>query len=212
MKARVEYIDSMRGVAMLMVVIFHVSYGCFHSENIITSVSCAQFQLPLFFMVSGFFAGKIVENTFVKVLKDKFCTLVVPALLMLLLYCMTMNIPYLSALKKMLKDGYWFTLVLYEFVVIFAFSALITKKIRFSKKHIDYFHLSIGIAMIYIAALGENYNSKFQFLNVITVTYFGLYFYYVMGYLVFKKKELVCKLLADNGLLIGGGYFNVYST
>lgn len=189
MKARVEYVDSMRGVAMLMVVIFHVSYGCFHSNNIITSISCAQFQLPLFFMVSGFFAGKIVENTFVKILKDKFLTLVVPALLMLLLYCMTMDISYFSALRKMLKDGYWFTLVLYEFVVIFAFTALLAKKIKFPKKYLSYFHISIGIAMIYIAAIGENYNSKFQFLNVITVTYFGLYFYYVMGYLVFKKRQ-----------------------
>ena len=56
---RIEYIDAMRGMAMFMVIVYHISFGCFHSENIITKIVNVQLELPLFFFISGFFANKI---------------------------------------------------------------------------------------------------------------------------------------------------------
>lgn len=204
MKERVEYIDAMRGLAMLMVVIFHISYGCFHSNNIITSITCAQIQLPLFFMISGFFAGRMMKTGVRCSIRKRFISLVIPSLLMLFFYCEVKNIPYLSALGKMLKEGYWFALVLFEFVVIYLYTAMVLRCLRVSEICADIIHVIVGVVMIYVASFSEHYNASYPILDVFTVTYFGLYFYYALGSVMFKRLKWLYNALNDT-ILMGGG-------
>lgn len=59
MKERIEYIDTMRGFTMLLVVYSHVRlYGLyFDDSNIVSSFNSIflLIRMPLFFFISGFF-------------------------------------------------------------------------------------------------------------------------------------------------------------
>lgn len=194
---------------MLMVVVFHVSYMCFGSKNVLINIFNAQLELPLFFMISGFFAANIMKRNVLRALGSRFMELVMPALLMLLLFCMVKDVAYQSALCKMLKDGYWFTLVLFEFVVIYTLVASVLRFLNITGTSADVIHLLVGVMIIYVAAVSEHYNASYALLDVFTVTYFGYYFYYVAGSVLFKRKALVNKLLS-NSVLCGGGYFALH--
>lgn len=53
---RFEYIDALRGLAILFIVFGHIPMYCYHTDE--TFTSCRSFttlvQLPIFFFVSGF--------------------------------------------------------------------------------------------------------------------------------------------------------------
>lgn len=63
MNNRIEYIDAMRGLAMIMVVIGHFFVFSFHYHNALFLNINAALELPIFFMISGFFAPHILNNT-----------------------------------------------------------------------------------------------------------------------------------------------------
>lgn len=128
-KERIGYIDAMRGLAMFMVVIYHVSLGCFNSHNIITEVINVQLELPLFFFISGFFMGHIRENGYKKAFINKFYHLVIPALIMMSLFCWVKGISPIDGIQYRLKSGYWFTLVLFGFNVIYILTDFLSKKL-----------------------------------------------------------------------------------
>lgn len=53
---RLDYIDALRGLAILFIVFGHIPMYCYHTSEALTS--CRSFtslvQLPIFFFVSGF--------------------------------------------------------------------------------------------------------------------------------------------------------------
>lgn len=55
---RIQYVDAMRGLAMVMVVISHIFVLCLNYVPIYNELISIQFQIPLFFFISGFFAKK----------------------------------------------------------------------------------------------------------------------------------------------------------
>lgn len=201
-KSRIEYIDSMRGVAMLMVIIYHVSFGCFHSDNIITKVINVQLELPLFFFISGFFAEHMSAKGFRKAIIDKLTHLVIPALLVMLLFCWVMDIDFIGGLQKRLKEGYWFTLVLFEFVVVYLITDLLGKSLRLDTRWKRVLHLFCGIAFIYIASFSEKYNVKYPIINMFTIGEFSHYIFFVVGSILFPNRDKFCRFL-NNKYLFG---------
>lgn len=193
---RIEYIDSMRGLAMFMVIIYHISYGCFHSENLITKVVNVQLQLPLFFFISGFFADKMSGKNLGKTIVDKFSYLVVPAMIVMALYCWVMDFDFIEGLQKRLKEGYWFTLVLFEFIMIYLLTDYLSRVLKLSSFWKKSLHLIVGVILIYIASFSEKYNAKFPIINTFTIGEFGHYIYFVLGAILFTARELVAKSLS----------------
>lgn len=55
---RIEYIDQLKGVAMLMVVFDHLMHFSFGVSDSALEVIIRTFYLPLFFFISGFFCYK----------------------------------------------------------------------------------------------------------------------------------------------------------
>ena len=49
MDKRIEYIDAMHGLAMMMVVIFQCQEFCFIHENILDKIGNSAIQIPLFY-------------------------------------------------------------------------------------------------------------------------------------------------------------------
>lgn len=208
MKDRIEYIDAMRGLAMFMVVVYHITFGCFHSDNIITKIVNVQLELPLFFFISGFFANKMSRNGFRKAIVDKFSYLVVPALIMMAIYCWVMDFDFFEGLQKRLKEGYWFTLVLFEFIVIFLCFEWIGEKLNMSPLLKKYLHLFVGIILIYVASFSEKHNAQYPIINTFTIGEFGHYIYFVLGMIFFSMYGLVYNLLKNKWIL--GGVISAY--
>lgn len=59
-KKRIEYIDAVRGITMLIVVFQHIrafSFGLYEDDSILSMVYLS-FMLPMFFFISGFASYK----------------------------------------------------------------------------------------------------------------------------------------------------------
>ena len=79
MGKRIGFIDAMRGLAMLLVVIGHVlNFSVCHLDNAIMRILSDEVEIPLFFMVSGFLVN-IPKSGFWKFLGKKAFLLFVPA-------------------------------------------------------------------------------------------------------------------------------------
>lgn len=205
---RIEYIDAMRGMAMFMVIVYHISFGCFHSENIITKIVNVQLELPLFFFISGFFANKMDDKKFERQLSIKFSHLIIPTLIMMTFYCWVMDFNFIEGLQKRLKEGYWFTFVLFEFIVIYLLTNQFIKRLNLSLSSKKYIHLFIGIILLYIASLSEKYNTQYTIINIFTIGEFSHYIYFVLGSILFPKHEKIVNSMKRN--FLWGGIICTY--
>ena len=126
-KPRIGYIDALRGFTMLLVVCWHIVY--FSKVRIFGVLEFfSLFRMPLFFFISGFILYKKdyvwnVSNSF-KFLSKKFLVQIIPTVIFLSLY---MFIFSLNTFTDRL-NGYWFTITLFEYFLIYSLSNLLIKK------------------------------------------------------------------------------------
>lgn len=197
---RIGYVDAMRGLAMFMVVVYHVSFVCFHSDNVITRMVNVQLELPLFFFISGFFASCAGNNGYWRAVFGKFSFLVVPALLMMLLYCVAFDLDYIQGLQKRLKEGYWFPIVLFEFFVIYLLIDAIGRKLRLVSWQRAFVHLLFGVALVYAASFSEHYNARYPIINTLSVGEWWHYIFFAAGSMLFMGMRNVVNLLCNRWL------------
>lgn len=130
MTHRLEYIDSLRGLAMLMVVFGHCTQFSLRMEDnagCITALFSAV-MLPLFFFVSGLFAPPILR---ISQLKNRGLYILLPTLLMYMLYQWAYFGNWSHAIECFggeYKWGYWFTLVLVAINLMHCIAAKIVRK------------------------------------------------------------------------------------
>lgn len=79
---RILWLDALKCFAMFLVIWGHViQYGVTdYLENDI-HIDIYSFHMPLFMMISGFFAGNIAKYSFGKFLKKKFIQLIFPCII-----------------------------------------------------------------------------------------------------------------------------------
>lgn len=116
-KERLQYIDALRGFAMLMVVFAHVeiySFFNFGPDTCLTKF-ISTVHMPLFFFISGLCIYKPNQNYALNKIRKDFCRLVIPAFVVGFIYT---NFK-LDFLEDNMKAGYWFTLSLFEMLLIY---------------------------------------------------------------------------------------------
>lgn len=130
-RERVQYIDALRGFAMLMVVLGHVEIFSFfnftHTTTLMSMLSAI--HMPLFFFISGLCVYNPEKKyAFIKV-KNDFLRLIVPAVIVGLIYTYFKKGENCSFfLANSMKAGYWFTISLFEVLLIYyAISNLLRK-------------------------------------------------------------------------------------
>lgn len=122
---RITYIDALRGFAMLLVVTSHIFTFSFAQHNALSEALCTNLQLPLFFFISGYciykaFDGVTPRYVLTSLVKKVPMMLVAPVLL-LALYCWVMRSDFIGLIQGSAKDGYWFTITLFEFIAAYSF-------------------------------------------------------------------------------------------
>ena len=119
---RIGYIDALRGMAMILVVYFHIAAYGFGSYEIGYNDIIERFRMPTFFFISGWLfykAGRIWDRkTITGMIRKKFMVQIIPTTFFLLLYLTMFNLLDINSFGSD-KKGYWFTFVLFEYFVIY---------------------------------------------------------------------------------------------
>lgn len=120
MKQRLEYIDALRGLAILFVVFMHVpQYGFGQSIGGYYMELATLLAVPLFFFISGLFVPlEITPPISIKKNGKRLHSILLPTFLIGGLYAMLNHISIIDMLQDKFKAGYWFTITLFEFFLI----------------------------------------------------------------------------------------------
>lgn len=120
MKQRLEYIDALRGLAILLVVFMHVpQYGFGQSFGGYYMEMATLLAVPLFFFISGLFAqSSVTPPISINKIGKRLHSILLPTFLIGGLYAMLNHISTMDMLQDKFKAGYWFTITLFEFFLI----------------------------------------------------------------------------------------------
>lgn len=126
-KQRIEYIDAMRGLTMILVVYSHICHFCLGDSLLGFNGTFFLFRLPCFFFISGWLFEPISRRRFCQIARKKFMVQIVPTFIFLLLLAPP---PEFFHQLGALKGGYWFTFVLFEFFIIYMLIVRLGRKWR----------------------------------------------------------------------------------
>ena len=167
-KKRIEYIDAMRGFTMILVVFSHICVYGYGKEAVDDMVSFKNvfisFHMPLFFFISGWVlykAERVWNWNFIKgFLTSKFMMLMVPTVFFFLLYVLVFKDARITAEDlNAAKDGYWFTLALFEFFLLYSLT-LFFYPLKDKGWKEDIFVVAIAL-WVYVLASPRKFHQEF---------------------------------------------------
>lgn len=136
--SRIQYIDALRGVAILTVVYSHILIFCMvhYPQSFITEL-LRLFYLNGFFFISGYLFYKPINTFTTKRVKDilskKTILILIPTIVFGTAYFISHGIGMTVAIFDEAKMGYWFTFVLYEMFIIAILLMFVFNKIKYRK-------------------------------------------------------------------------------
>jgi fucose 4-O-acetylase-like acetyltransferase len=202
MGKRIEYIDAMRGVAILLVVTGHVIFFSFHNsfENVqmmrLWQILNAGLEVPIFFFISGFFSYKPVEPRGDKIMNfigQKFKALVIPATAFMLFFCWLHRINLIQAVIDPYKAGFWFTFSLFEIMLLYLGMNYVAKLLRI-KKSIDIFIVVYGCFFTCMGLIIGKYFQTSAISGAFNLTHLTYFIYFILGALSKKHFKKVSPL------------------
>ena len=210
---RYEYIDALRGIAILFIVFGHIPMYCYGLVGTAQFLSFRAFtslvQLPLFFFISGFLFN--IKTTFNKsggikfeYIYRKVRQLLLPAIVFGGIYLLVNGASLQECLVDKYKSGYWFTWLLFEFLMIQVMLESIAKKFTWKEEGTKYAMVCIGTAFIVyvmsIPAVCLRFGDISGFLGL---PLFRYYLYFVVGRLVRVHLHKICVWKYRDGVVTG---------
>lgn len=188
-------LDMLRGLAMLIVIFGHSLQGAGNGDSSNPLHLFIQtFQMPLFFLISGFSAGYSSNTTFFRSLKNKALRILVPYIAWVWLFYFAqiavghIGFSFSECFGRLLWSDFWFLrkllFVLLSFEVYRVLSAnIVCRPVRILLS------LSLPVGILFAAELlpGESY-----------LLYFAMYFW--LGYLIHSvvpEKYLTFNINSD---------------
>lgn len=160
---RIGYIDALRGLAMILVVYFHIAAYGFGSYELGYNDIIERFRMPTFFFISGWLfykAGRIWNRQAITgMIYKKFIVQIVPTMVFMLLYLTMFNLLDISSFGSD-KKGYWFTFVLFEYFVIYILAEALFNRQDSTKgeMHVLAFMLFLSVGAFYYAKYYTRYS------------------------------------------------------
>lgn len=142
MKGRLEYVDALRGVAILLVVYVHlVSQGLYYNkggwekELYSLATGCMPFRMALFFFISGLFAYTLYDTA---TLRKRVANRLTRQLWPTLAICALFNALFFwkgweNLIFNRHNAGYWFTQSLVQTFIFYAVTAWGMERMRLSR-------------------------------------------------------------------------------
>lgn len=191
MKQRIEYIDNIKGFAILLVVMGHVIANWFpdfyavlddkEGKDLLVWRLIYSFHMPLFMFCSGLFQPVMKEEStwidFFRVIGRRFRVLMIPYFSSgLLLWAVTDK-----------PSFYWFLLILFEFIVINLTISLLSCRFH---KYGNYIEGALFLMVYFVIHVLTTHYNKYEILPLLDIGHLGLYVYFTLGYLIAKYKLL----------------------
>lgn len=135
---RIGYIDALRGFTMFLVVLEHVAAMCWGivGKGISVHDYLVQVRMPLFFFISGFVLYKegVVWNAgyIAKFFKRKIPVQLLSPFIFFAVFLHVNDVSLANGMMDKYKAGYWFTLALLEFFVLYAIVKFCVRNSRWS--------------------------------------------------------------------------------
>lgn len=190
---RLQYIDALKGIAILLVVIGHVELYVLQSPGVITTF-VSLLHIPIFMFLAGQMLYKSIQsdNNKNRLIFSRFKRLIIPFFSFTLLYSILADVSLSKVYFSDYKYGYWFTLSLFNLLVITylinSLSALVKKK---------YFDLILFLAFYLIICVVFYFNIIPDKLSIL-ISYKQIVYYYpiiVFGFLVGKYPAVLSGIL-----------------
>lgn len=191
---RIGYIDAMRGLAMLLVVVGHVYFFSFDDKtNILYRLLIIGYQIPLFFFVSGALF-RVPEQRLLPFVGKKAFLLLVPAALFMVIYAWVTSRNMVDASLESYKIGYWFTFSLFEFVILYTILTVSLRVLKINKTTQYTALVAVALLVMYAAVWCEVHEYDYSFIRLFGLVHFRSFPYFVIG-----------AVMADAGVLLGRG-------
>ncbi len=196
-KPRLRYFDMLKGVAIFLVVMGHVLAFCVREiDRAAIFKFIEQIHMPLFFFVSGWFCVK-------PKLKQRALRLLVPMVAVSSLWVLyfphsglgtPLNSTFAGLWTDVWKNGYWFTLVLFEIILIYAaVKPLLDKCSSFIS--VAAFTALVSIAMIVLSFIFPQQLIGIASFNLVA-TFFPIF---MIGVLARRNSDGFMKLVHSSG-------------
>lgn len=197
-QSRIKWIDALRGFSMFFVVYYHIqvfALGLTLDESILGNI-LVSFRMPTFFFISGFIAYKGWEKWnakfYISRLKNKARVQLIPTIVFFSLHVIIFGSgnPITSYISNGL-GGFWFTLVLFEFFLVYFTISLIDR--YFKGKFLNVISILIGIGGVITIIL---YHSNSNLWNMLCITPFLRYIqFFIVGVLCRKYQTKLFRLM-----------------
>lgn len=198
-KPRIEYIDSMRGFAMLLVIYGHISLFIFKLESICFDV-ITSFHMPLFFFICGLMSYTDYHNqNFSQKIRHRITGQLIPTIVVCMLYVATYSLSVSETIFDNFKSGYWFVFVLIECTILYYLMVFLFKTFN-SKDNQQFILLSCLIVVTYIArsilfrySIIDTDFSKLVSLDLLL----GNFPYFLMGIIIKMKFQSILNIFSN---------------
>ena len=202
-KKRIEYIDAMRGFTMILVVYSHIIFFGYGDDSITSfNFFFVNFRMPLFFFISGWVlykVGRIWDWNFIKdFLPKKFMVQIIPTVFFFLIFIYFFRDMHIT--KEALgpsKSGYWFTLTLFEFFLIYAATMFLNPFKNQGIKE-DLVVIVVASVVYFFSSFREHSNPVVaDVYHYLGINYLRYYVFFCLGTFIKKYYEGFCRLM-DN--------------
>lgn len=192
---RIGYIDALRGFTMILVVCHHCLTFYQTIYNPISGFF-GLFRMPLFFFISGFILYKQNQiwdlTTTPKFLYKKFLVQIIPTIVFLSIYMFYFNINTINPIY----NGYWFTIALFEYFIVYCGFNFILKK-----QYISISILIICALLCYILGY-SSLTLKYPIFNQLIFTPFQFFIFFIIGIIVKKYFEYIKRLFSSDIIML----------
>lgn len=203
---RLEYIDALRGLGILMVVYHHICVMSMRNtlyESCVNSFIITVF-MPLFFFIGGFVAYKKIDwtlSTGFKIIANKTRTLLVPFISMFLFCMIYYKLDIYQYIIDHYKCGFWFIWVLYQIFIIWILINILYHKLRTNKKH--YFITGGIIFSFFIMILSHKLSYNNPIIGFFSLDFTCQFlFYFLLGSFFKKYVERFNALCSNREFII----------
>ena len=162
---RIEYIDALRGFAMILVIYFHIPSYCLGNAYIGFNDILEWVRMPLFFFISGLVLYKAdrvwTSETIKAVLKKKFMVQIIPMAIFMALFLILFDYMEPASFGSD-KKGYWYTFVLFEYFVLYIGAEALFNKSKTGNGELYVFLsvLLLSITSFYYAKYYTNHSEE----------------------------------------------------
>lgn len=189
---RVRFIDTLRGMTMLLVVFHHIRvYSCKLGMHHVSPLAdfFLSFRMPMFFFISGFISYKIVSRWDARFagrrLVDKACVQLIPMFIFYYVFSLIGSFKW-----TYFPGGFWFTEALFEMFVVYFLAALLSHHTRSWVENVVLGAVAVALIAVFLSSPTPKFTYYIVFANV--VFYFP---FFVIGLMARKYSSVFFKII-----------------